>query len=94
MLRLAPVGADASDPDASRELPLPTDLPPTGALTVTIPADRLPPAWAGRPLEVEPAFRLIGHVAAAPAVADLRISAGGPVPGIAGSPPAEPPSRR
>jgi hypothetical protein len=94
VLRLAPVGEPSNDPDGGREIPLPADLAPAEHLSVTIPADRLPPSWAGRPLEVEPAFSLIGHAAAAPLAADLRISLGKPAADVAVSTPANPPPRQ
>jgi hypothetical protein len=84
VLHVAPAGRGDNDPDGDREIPLPADLAPGERLHLTIPVDRLPPYWVDRPLEIEPGFSLIGHVAAAPGTADLRISIGRAAIDVAG----------
>jgi hypothetical protein len=74
VLRVMPAGIDPGEPDGAREISLPEDLAPNARLAVSIPADRLPPGWADRPLRVEPAFAGLPCAVAATATADVRIS--------------------
>jgi hypothetical protein len=85
VLKIGPIVSGREQVGDAREIPLPGDLPPGGRLTVAVPADRLPPEWSQRALEIEPAFTQVGQIEAAPQSADLKIFVDVPATQVAGS---------
>jgi hypothetical protein len=77
VLRVAPHGADVSDPSNVREIPLPQDLPPGGNLSLALPSDRLPASWANLALDVEPVFTATGQEELSPLRENVRIAGHG-----------------